>query len=77
MRWVCDGGLVPATAVGRLGCAVKGVMVQHGDHEHPGARPAPARMVEPGQRGGGRQDTLLPFIAAERVLRAEVLTGSV
>ncbi len=50
-------------------------MVQHGDHEHAGARPAPARMVQPGERGGGQQDKLLPFLAAERVLRAVVLIG--
>jgi len=50
-------------------------MVQHGDHEHAGARPAPARMVQPGNHGGGQQDTLLPFLAAERVLRAVVLIG--
>jgi len=60
---------------GRWVCAVEGVMVQHGDHEHAGARPAPARMVQPGKHGGGQQDTLLPFLAAERVLRAVVLIG--
>jgi len=73
---VWHGYPTPAVEGRTPGQATEGVMVQHGSHEHTGAHPASARRGEPGgKQEGAQQSKLLPYLAAERVLRAVVLIG--